>query len=354
MENGQIINADIGNIQPASMDLTLTGEAYRMRWSFLPQKNEKISEIAKSDSLYKFDLAHPLEPGAVYLIRLKEKLNILKNVFALVNNKSSTGRINLETRVVADGVPRFDRIPSGYKGSLWLVVSSKSFFIKLNEGDKLNQIRFFEVSENAKDISIKDIYCEYKLLYDKAGKFISCRRDSVQDNDNSLIMSVDLSADLGIIGFKAVHTGEILDFSKKNFYETFLFFEPIKPSKAGNLPLKAGEFYIIYTKEYIRIPPRYSAEMVAYDIGSGEFRSHYAGFFDPGFGYGVNGEILGNPAVLEVKPYENNFILRDGQPICKLVFAENSEISDLIYGVGNLGSHYQKQRGAFLSKHFKK
>lgn len=356
MKEGEIKGADNSNIQPASLDLTLTGEAYRMRWTFLPQSGEKIEDIIKIGSLYPFDLSHPLEPGAVYLIKLKEGVNLPKNVFALTNNKSSTGRLNLETRVIADGVPRFDRLPLGHKGSLWIQVRSKSFFIKLNAGDKLNQIRFFEISgkgerENA---SIKDIYLKHKLFYDREKNFIPADKIMAEDHDNSLIMSIDLAPDAGIVGYKAVHTGEVLDFSKKNHHGPERFFEPIKSPHDGRLTLRCGEFYILSTKEFIRVPPEYSVEMVAYDIGSGEFRSHYAGFFDPGFGYGMKGEVFGTPAVLEVKPYDNNFSLRDGQPICKMVFVENSEMPDLVYGVGDLGSHYQKQRGAFLSKHFKK
>jgi len=357
LASGQIIDGDAANIQPASMDLTLTGEAYRMRWTFLPQKNEKIADIVKIGALYHFDLKNPLEPGAIYLIRLKETVALPKNVFALTNNKSSSGRVNLEARIVADGVPRFDRLPLGYSGLLWIEVSSKSFFIKLSDGDKINQIRFFTAVENGKDFSIKNIYYEDGLLYDKSGQFIK-ENDALahdDDNDNSLIMSIDLVSDAkSLIGRKAIHTGEILDFSKKDWHNSEDFFEPLFSPRDGKFALKAGEFYILSTKEYVRVPPKYSVEMAAYDIGSGEFRSHYAGFFDPGFGYGERGEVLGTPAVLEVKPYDNNFILRDGQPICKMVFVENSEIPDLIYGVGALGSHYQKQRGAFLSKHFKK
>lgn len=353
LADGRIAGGDAADIQPASMDLTLTGEAYRMRWTFLPQKNEKIADIVEMGALYPFDLKNPLEPGAIYLIRLKETIALPKNVFALTNNKSSTGRVNLETRVVANGVPRFDRLPLGYKGPLWLEITSKSFFIKLNEGDKVNQARFFEITDE-KNISLRDIYYEHELFYDKAGKFISDKNALHRDNDNSIIMSIDLASDKEIIGFKAIHTGEILDFSKKDYHAPEDFFEPQKSPRDGRFPLKSGEFYILSTKEFIRVPPKYSVEMAAYDIGSGEFRSHYAGFFDPGFGYGARGEVPGTPAVLEVKPYDNNFILRDGQPICKMIFVEVSEIPDLIYGVGGLGSHYQNQRGAFLSKHFKK
>lgn len=358
VENGEIIDGEIVNIQPASMDLTLSSEAYRMRWTFLPQKNEKINDIVEVGSLYPFDLSKPLEPGAIYLIRLKESVVLPKNIFALTNNKSSSGRVNLEARIVADGVPRFDRLPLGYKGSLWIEISSKSFFIKLHEGDKVNQIRFFAIEEGDKNFSIRNSYYEDGLLYDKAGQFIKLNDALAHDDDtsdNSLIMSIDLAADAkNPIGHKAIHTGAVLDFAHKDFHDSRDFFEPLFMPRDGKFALKAGEFYILATKEFVRVPPKYSMEMVAYDIGSGEFRSHYAGFFDPGFGYGERGEILGTPAVLEVKPYDNNFILRDGQPICKMVYTENSEIPDLVYGVGTLGSHYQKQRGAFLSKHFKK
>ncbi len=352
--NGQVINAETANIQPASMDLTLSGEAYRMRWTFLPQKGEKISDIIEVGALYPFNLAQPLEPGAIYLIRLKEEMNLPKDIFALTNNKSSTGRVNLQTRIVADGVPRFDRLPAGYKGPLWLEVTSKSFFIKLNEGDVVNQIRFFTSDDKKESLFIKDIYNRHKLFYNKKGVFIPENKILAEDNDNSLIMSMDLDKEKDIVGFKAIHTGEILDFSRKNYHIADDFFVPLNSPRDGRITLRCNDFYIFSTKEFIRVPPDYSVEMVAYDIGSGEFRSHYAGFFDPGFGYGAKGEVLGTPAVLEVRPYDNNFSLRDGQPICKMVFMEVTETPDKIYGIGGLGSHYQKQRGAFLSKHFKK
>lgn len=352
--DGRITGADTGNVQPASIDLTLTDEAYRMRWTFLPQKGEKISDIIEVGSLYPFDLSKPLEPGAIYLIRLKEGLNLPKDILALTNNKSSTGRVNLQTRVVADGVPRFDRLPAGYKGPLWLEVVSKSFFIKLNPGDKVNQIRFFKTESSLENFSMKKIYDLHKLFYDKKGNFIKPEKILAEDHDNSLIMSMDLDKDKDIVGYKSIHTGQILDYSKKDQHDPEDFFEEMHSPRDGRLTLRYGDFYIFSTKEFIRVPPEYSVEMVAYDIGSGEFRSHYAGFFDPGFGYGKKGEVLGTPAVLEVRPYDNNFSLRDGQPICKMVFMEVSEMPDLIYGVGDIGSHYQKQRGAFLSKHFKR
>src|SRR3989338_600215 len=168
--------------------------------------------------------------------------------------------------------------------------------------------------------------------------------------DKGLMMSVDLEND--IIGWKAKNCNKLVWLNRKAHYNFEDFWEPIKKPGNGRIFLKKGDFYIFSTKEYIRVPPVFAAEMVPYDVSSGEFRSHYAGFFDPGFGYGTNGEILGTPAVLEVIVYENDFILRHGQPVCKMVFERLMAAPETIYG-HNIHSHYQHQRGPKLSKHFK-
>lgn len=352
VKNNQVKNSNSKNIQPASLDLTLSGEAYRMRWAFLPRPGEKISKIIKNGSFYPFDLSRPLEPGGIYLIRLNETLELPDDIFVSANNKSSTGRLNIQSRLVADGVARFDCLPFGYRGSLWVEVVSKSFFIKLSPGDALNQIRFFTRQKND-DFLIRDIYKNYGIFYNRHGKVIESEEILAQDNDNSLVMTLNLDAKSAATGYKAIYSTKVLDFSKENSHLAGDFFEEIKIFKNKEIVLNSGDFYIFSTKEFIRVPPEFSFDMNAYDVGVGEFRSHYAGFFDPGFGYGLKGEILGTPAVLEIRPYDNNFVVRDGQPICKMTCVKMTEIPDMVYGAGNIGSHYQNQRGPKLSKHFK-
>lgn len=353
IDNGEIM-ANKENVQPASIDLSLSEEIYRIKGTFLPQKNEKIRDIIRDELLYKADLNRPLEKNGVYLIRLNEKLALPKEKFALSSSKSSTGRVDLQTRLLIDGYSRFDRTPAGYKGELWLQVIPKSFLIKLNPGDRLNQIRLFNSQARINHEQIRQIYEDNKLLFDENQKFISSEEKITKEEGNRLVMTIDLKGEEGqsVIGYKNLKIDQVLDFSKIGQYEPDDFFEPIYIPKNKGLLLEKESFYIFCTKEAIRIPREFSAEMAAYDISSGEFRSHYAGFFDPGFGYGENGEIKGRKAVLEVRSFDNNFIVRDRQPICQMVFEKLIEPSNFLYSE-KIGSHYASQNGPKLSKHFR-
>lgn len=354
IKRGEIEDISEDSVQPASIDLSVSEEGYRMKGTFLPRKGETIRGIIKSESLYRINLENPLEKNGVYLIRLNEKLNISKNVFAFASSKSSTGRVDLQTRLLVDNNSRFDDVPSGYHGELWLQVIPKSFLIKLNCGDKLNQLRFFNGEAKIPQDEIENIYNEKKLLFDENSKFISANKKITRNNGSNLTMCINLDSEEknGLVGYKNLLVDQVLDFSKRNYYNADEFFEPIYCSKEGKLILEKGSFYIFSTKESIRVPREFAAEMVAYDIFSGEFRSHYAGFFDPGFGYGKNGEIKGRQAVLEVRSFDNNFIFRDGQPICQMSFEKLTEPASFFYSE-KIGSHYANQRGPKLSKHFK-
>ncbi|MFZ2970853.1 MAG: 2'-deoxycytidine 5'-triphosphate deaminase [Minisyncoccia bacterium] len=354
INRGEIENISNNSIQPASIDLSISDEGYRMRGTFLPRKNESIRKIISNESLYTINLENPLEKNGVYLIRLNEKLNISKNNYAFASSKSSTGRVDLQTRLLVDDNSRFDDVPAGYHGELWLQVIPKSFLIKLSAGDKLNQLRFFNGDAKIQQKEIENVYNSKKLLYDENGKFIPANKKISRNNGSNLTMSINLLCEKNenLVGYKNLLVDQVLDFSKRNYYDANDFFEPIFRPKDGKLILEKGSFYIFSTKESIRVPIEYAAEMVAYDIFSGEFRSHYAGFFDPGFGYGKNGEIKGRQAVLEVRSFDNNFIFRDGQPICQMSFEKLTEPAGFFYSE-KIGSHYADQSGPRLSKHFK-
>ncbi|MDF1497788.1 MAG: 2'-deoxycytidine 5'-triphosphate deaminase [Patescibacteria group bacterium] len=350
----EILNSDEKNIQPASIDLSVSKEGYRMRGTFLPKKSESIRDIIKSESIYKIDLDNPLEKNGVYLIKLNEELNLSKEKFAFTSSKSSIGRIDLQTRLVVDGYSRFDGVPCGYKGELWLQIIPKSFLIKLNVGDKLTQIRFFNGEAKINNGEITKVYEKYKLLFDKSQNFIPSEEGLAQNNRNNIVMTIELGGenDNQVIGYKNLLVDQVVDLSKINYYNADEFFEPIISPKNGKLILEKDSFYIFYTKEFIRIPNEFSSEMIAYDISNGEFRSHYAGFFDPGFGYGQNGEIKGRQAVLEVRSYDSNLVFRDGQPICQMSFENLIEQTEFVYGL-EIGSNYVNQNGPKLSKYFK-
>ncbi len=350
IEEKLILGADEKNLQPASLDLSISDEIYKMKGIFLPRKHEKVIDIIKTGSLYKTDLNKPLECEGVYMIKLNESLNLSSQIFALTNNKSSTGRINLQVRILADGVSKFDKIPRGYKGDLWALVSPKSFAVKLKPGNALNQMMFFDIDARLTEKEHGALYRKYNLLYNSQGKPIDCSEIEF-DSGGGLTMTVDLDQD--IVGYKCIPQAEkVLDFNEFS-HDPLDFFESIIRPKDGTVVLKKDHFYILSTKEYVRVPCEYAMEMIAYDTSKGEYRSHYAGFIDPGWGYGKNGEVKGTPLVLEVFTNDNDFVLRDGQPICKVVYESLVEYPELVYGVGSLGSHYHTQRGPRLSKHFK-
>lgn len=347
IEKNIIRGADYGNIQPSSLDLTISQEIYKMKGVFLPRKGENIEDLLKIGTLYQTDLDKPLEYDGIYLIRLNESLHLPAHIAARSNNKSSSGRINLQARLLMDGVSHFDTIPAGYQGNLWLLVSPQSFPVKLHPGNAINQIRFFQGDGS---FLLRDEYFQcfenHSILFDAFEKSIPLSSSCA---GGGITMTVDLSHH-DVIGYKCSPSrGNVLDFNRFD-HDPQDFFEILRRTKNGHVVLRKHEFYIFVTREAIRIPHEFAVEMVAYDPSKGEFRSHYAGFFDPGWGYGDG--IYGMPAVLEVLTNDNDFILRDGQPICKMMYEKLLEPTEIVYGSAAAGSHYFHQRGPKLSKHF--
>lgn len=351
MEKGEV-TAQKDFLQPASIDLSITDEIYRVKGTSLPQPGEKVADMVKRELLYVAEIDKPLEKNAIYFIKLAEKLNLNETMFALASSKSSTGRLDLQTRLVVDGYARFDRVPWGYQGDLWLQVIPKSFLIKLSPGDRLNQIRFFTSINDMIEDGLTSMQQTNRILFDKNDREIL--RDLDGEAENAVVMNIDLvgMGEGSVIGYKALHNDEVVNFSRIAAHESAQFFEPIFANAERSLLLEKESFYIFCTQEQISVPRDFAAEMAAYDIYSGEFRSHYAGFFDPGFGYGEKGEIKGRQAVLEVRSFDNNLIVRDGQPICKMVFEKLSAPAEIYYSE-RIGSHYANQNGPKLSKHFK-
>ncbi len=349
IEAGYLLRAKVEALQPSSVDLSITDDCYRMRGSYLPRRNETIEHIVEHGALYKHGLDRPLEVDGTYLIRLNESLKLPKGVYGTANSKSSSGRINLRTRLLADHAPHFDAVVNGYEGSLWLEVIPKSFPVLLHTGDKLNQLRLFHGESQLTSLEHRMIYDRYKLLRSATGSTIPPDPETVT---NGVAMTVDLSPQEAIIGWRA-HPSPwgVLDTAKFD-HDPLDFFEPVTAPKSGELILRHGAFYILVTKERVIVPPTYAAEMAAYDPTKGEFRSHYAGFFDPGFGWTEDEATRGWQAVLEVSTHGHDFILRDGQPICQMVYERLLARPDVIYG-RDLQSHYVAQTGPKLSKWFK-
>ncbi len=356
-----VIRSDVpvedGQIQPASIDLRLGPKAYRLVSSFLPEGHGVLEKLHMPDMygsdlvMYEMDISRGgiLEKGSVYLIPLMEELRLPRNVGGKANPKSTTGRLDIFTRVITDRNPRFDEIPPGYKGGLFLEVMPRSFTINVTEGLSLVQLRLRRGSCTLSDTSLKRLNREVRLLYD-GEEHVANDRARIA---NGVFMSVDLFGDpkSGIIGYKSKRNSHVVDLTKKNYYNIDDFWEPIFRNDKGTLILEPEEFYILASKERIRIPAGFASEMVPYEAGSGELRTHYAGFFDPGFGYGRKGEVKGTKAVLEVRAHDVPFMIAHGQTFCKLFFEKMSDLPEKVYGP-KIGSSYQYQT-ITLSKQFR-
>lgn len=344
-----ILGAKKSSIQPSSLDLTLSEEVYEIDGVLLPKFTESIQRVLQVANARRFSFDQPLACKKVYMCRLNESLALPSMVYAYANNKSSTGRINLQARLICEGIARFDNIPRGYAGALWVVLSPHSFQVKLSSGESVNQVRFFNADTRLRQEEHEALYSYHPLLYHADGT--PYNKEAVDfDPGGGITLTLDLDQD--VVGYVAFsQPDKVLEYARKD-HEASDFFTPMYRSKDGKLVLNRDGFYIFSTKEYISVPPQFSVEMIAYDPTKGEFRTHYAGFFDPGFGYGAKGETRGAPAVLEIYPHDHDLIFRDGQPICKMVYERLATFPDRIYGQSDLGSHYHAQRGPHLSKHF--
>jgi dCTP deaminase len=335
-------------IQPSSLDLRLGQCAYRVRASFLPGENATVSRKIETVLMHQVDLSTPsvLEKGCVYIIPLVEELNLPQEISAKANPKSSTGRLDVFTRLITDYGTAFERVPAGYKGRLYVEVVPRTFSILVKEGTRLNQLRFIRGAPPAHDSVLDELHSKEILVYHDDGT----PRDALIEN--GLWLSVDLAGkdESSIIGYRAKRHAPLIDLSRIDYYDPLDFWDPIRRTPSRTVVLDPDDFYILASKERIRIPPNYSAAMVAYDPSVGEFRIHYAGFFDPGFGYGRN-DIRGTRAVLEVRSHEVPFLIEDGQVVGRLIYERLLAVPNRIYGVG-IGSSYQRQELA-LSKHFR-
>jgi len=342
--------------QPVSLDLRLGPKAYRIQCSFLPE-NDTVEEKLKQVKLYEFDISEGegiLEKGAIYLIPLMEELNFPPAMFGLANPKSSTGRLDMFTRVIIDRSYRFDEIRKEYKGKMYLEIIPRSFPVKVKAGLSLNQLRIgYVTSETLGKQGLEPEYKKSPILFDGNGFEIPYNLVRVKDG---IYIGVDLAGKNAddIIAYKAKTNSSVIDLSKINHYDPDDFWEPIYRTRNNRLILEPECFYIMMSKEKICVAPHLLAEMVAYEPNSGELRTHYAGFFDPGFGW-VEGESrlnLGTRAVMEVRPHDVPFMVEDGQTFCRLKFERVIETPTIVYGK-KIHSNYHSQ-GLALSKYFKK
>jgi dCTP deaminase len=332
-----------GQVQPASLDLRLGPVAHRIRASFLPGPDARVEEKLGALTLHTIPIADGavLETGCVYLVPLQESLALPADIAAAANPKSSTGRLDVFTRVIADHGRAFDTIPAGYRGPLYLEVSPRTFPVLVRSGSRLSQLRLRRGAALLDDTALKALHATDTLA--APGEPVI---------DGGLVLSVDLTpaAPGAPVGYRAKrHTG-VVDVDRIGGYPMGAFWEPIAADPASGLVLDPDEFYILVSREAVHVPPSVAAEMVPIDPLVGEFRVHYAGFFDPGFGHAAAGG-HGARAVLEVRSREVPFILEHGQSVGRLVYERLAAAPSRLYGMG-IGSNYQAQ-GLKLSKHFR-
>ncbi|THD49851.1 MAG: 2'-deoxycytidine 5'-triphosphate deaminase [Bradyrhizobium sp.] len=341
-----------GQFQPASLDLRLGKEAYRVRASFLPGRGRTVKEHLESLDAERISLSGEgavLERGIVYVARLAESLALLPSISGAANPKSSTGRLDIFTRLIVDGAEAFDAAPLGYRGELWLEISPRSFSVRVHEGSRLNQIRFR--SRNSQQMDKHD----FTLPDDDLQKrhLANPLVDGELTAREGALLRVDLGgAGDAIVGYRAIKNSSVIDVNKVAGYAAEDFWEPIAARPDRRLILDPEQFYILASREKVQIPADLAAEMAPIDPAIGEFRVHYAGFFDPGFGHGADGRPSAR-AVLEVRSRDVPFLLEDGQPVGRLVYEALGDAPEPeeLYGAGAT-SNYQGQ-GLKLAKHFR-
>jgi dCTP deaminase len=334
---------DGDQIQPASLDLRLGARAFRVRASFLPGRETPVRTKLDRLKLHEVDLSEGavLETGCVYIVPLMERLALPAGLSASTNPKSSTGRLDIFTRVMVDGGQEFDKVPAGYHGELYIEISPRTFPIIVRAGSRLSQIRFRSGNALLNEEQLVDLHASERLV----------STGDANISGGGIALSIDLEGDeRGLIGYRGKrHTG-VIDVDRKAAHDVLDFWEPIHRRQAAEMVLDPDEFYILVSREAVHVPPLFAAEMTPFDPLVGEFRVHYAGFFDPGFGHDPAGG-AGSRAVLEVRSHEVPFILEHGQIVGRLVYEHMAERPQALYGT-DLSSNYQAQ-GLKLSKHFR-
>jgi len=328
-------------VQPASLDLRLGLRGWRVRASFLSRRDQSVSERLDEFAMHAIDLGPGavLETGCVYVVEIMERLALPPGISAAANAKSSTGRLDLLTRLIADRTPEFDRIEAGYHGPVYAEISPRTFSVLVRPGIRLNQIRFRRGHAALDDAALRALHAKDPLV--NGDPLI----------DGGLGFSVDLvPRDGDVVGWRARRHAGLIDLDRIGHYPVQEFWEPVTPRANGGIILDPGAFYILVSREEVAVPPMTAAEMVPYMAVAGEFRVHYAGFFDPGFGHRATGG-SGSRGVLEVRCHEAPFALEHGQMVGRLVYERMAARPDVLYGQ-DLGSNYQGQ-ALKLSKHFR-
>ena len=337
-----------GQIQPASLDLRLGARAWRIQASFLPGRGQTVMDKIEKFSMYELNLTQGavLETGCVYIVELLESLALPETLSATANPKSSTGRLDVFTRLITDGAVEFEAVAAGYNGPLYAEISPRTFSVMARKGSRLSQLRLRRGMQILDDAGHADLQERHQLV-----RFDD---ETIVSINDGIGLSVNLvpQEKTGLVGWRARKHAGLIDVDKPASQPAARFWEAVTEADLfkGGLVLNPDEFYILASQEFVIVPADYAAEMRAYDTRVGEFRAHYAGFFDPGFGMA---EIGATPtrAVLEVRSHDVPFLIEQGQTVCRLVYEPMSARPNQLYGAAGSGSNYQSQ-GLKLAKHF--
>ena len=337
-----------GQIQPASLDLRLGARAWRIQASFLPGRGQTVMDKINKFSMYKLDLTQGavLETGCVYIVELLESLALPETLSATANPKSSTGRLDVFTRLITDGAVEFEAVAAGYNGPLYAEISPRTFSVMVRKGSRLSQLRLRRGMQILDDAGHADLQERHQLV-----RFDD---ETIVSINDGIGLSVNLipQEKTGLVGWRARKHAGLIDVDKPASQPAARFWEAVTEADLfkGGLVLNPDEFYILASQEFVIVPADYAAEMRAYDTRVGEFRAHYAGFFDPGFGMAKIGATP-TRAVLEVRSHDVPFLIEQGQTVCRLVYEPMSAQPNQLYGAAGSGSNYQSQ-GLKLAKHF--
>lgn len=337
------------HVQPASLDLRLGDIAHRVQASFLPGPNSTVESKIKDLRMARLDLTGNtvLEKDCVYIVPLLEELNLPEGISGKANPKSTTGRLDIFTRLITDYGVEFDRVPPGYKGKLYAEIVTRTFTVRVKAGMRLSQLRFVRGNPDTRDGALRKLDLEENLVYMDEESPVR----ATLDRGLRITVSLEASEPGEIIAYRAKHNAPVVELDKINHYPHEPFWETIYQAADNGLILHPGDFYILASRERVRVPAEFAAEMVPFDPSDGEFRIHYAGFFDPGFGYGTS-DIKGTRAVLEVRAHDVPFLMEHGQLVGRMTYMPLLSRPDKIYGT-DIGSSYQQQ-ALTLSKQFRK
>ena len=347
MADGIIRGGRDENVQPASIDLSLTTDVFRLPGVVQPLVREPIESLIERFKGVRVESGATLERNTVYVAKLRESLKLPDDVYGLVNPKSTTGRLDVHVRVIADGTPRFDTVEKGFEGDLWIMIVPRSFPIVLKEDTPFCQLRLFKGECRLDERGLEEVFDRDGMLWSSTGDQVYYNDMEISDHDGSIVLTLDTYSEP--VGWVATNVNVPVDPTQVGTYKAEKFFQPVVLDN-GYVYLRRDHFYILSTREFVRIPPTLACEMVPMDERSGEFRAHYAGFIDPGWGWGKNGEESGRPLTLEVRPHED-IIIGPRQPIGKIAFEYMIDVPEVVYDAG--GSNYSAQAGPKLAKQFK-